>query len=66
MTKYKKIPMEVSIHIRYLHQDKGESLKDLMLRYIEYSQTSLHRHSKKLIGQTPKDLRHKKKAAQDY
>ena len=26
MTKYKKIPMDVSIHVRYLHQDKGEAL----------------------------------------
>ena len=61
MTKYKKIPTEVSIHIRYLHQDKGESLKDLIVRYPEYSQTSLHRHSKKPIGQTFKDLRNENK-----
>ena len=26
MTKYKEIPMDVSIHVRYLHQGKGEDL----------------------------------------
>ena len=50
MPKYKKIPMDVSIHVRYLHQDKGEGLKDLILKYPENSKTSLHRHSKLTIG----------------
>ena len=50
MPKCKKIPMDVSIHVRYLHQDKGEGLKDLILKYPENSKTSLHRHSKLTIG----------------
>ena len=61
MPKYKKIPMDVSIQVRYLHQDKGEGLKDLILRYPEYSETSLHRHSKLPIGVKQKDGRHQNK-----
>ena len=57
MPKYKKIPIDVSVH-HYLHQDKGEDLKDLMLRYPEYSKTSLQRHSKLLIGVNKKDGGH--------
>ena len=61
MPKYKKIPMDVSIHVRYLHQDKGDDLKDLILRYQEYSKTSLHRHSKLPNGVYQKDGRHQSK-----
>ena len=61
MPKYKKIPMDVSIHICYLHQDKGEDLKDIILRYPEYSKNSLHRHSKLPIGVNQKDGRHQNK-----
>ena len=61
MPNYKKIPMDVSIHILYLHQDKGEGLKDHILRYPEYSKTSLHRHSKLPIGVNQKDGRHQNK-----
>ena len=43
MPKYKKIPMDVSIHVCYPHQDHGEDLEDLILRYPEYSKTSFHR-----------------------
>ena len=43
MSKYKKIPMDVSIHVCYPHQDHGEDLEDLILRYPEYSKTSFNR-----------------------
>ena len=61
MPKYKKIPIDVSIYVRYLHQDKGEDLKDLILRYSEYSKTSFHRHSKLPIGVNQKDGRYQNK-----
>ena len=61
MRKYKKIRMDVSIYVRYLHQDKGEDLKDLILRYPEYSKTSLHSHSKLPIGVNEKDGSHQNK-----
>ena len=31
-TKYKQIPIEVSIHLRYLHQDKGLTVPELSKR----------------------------------
>lgn len=58
MTKYNKIPVEVSVHLRYLHQDKGERLEDLMKRYPEYPRTSIYRHSKLPIKTKLIDRRH--------
>ena len=66
MPKYKKIPMDVSIYVRYLHQDKGEGLKDLILKYPENSKTSLHRHSKLTIGVTKKMGDIKTKVANNF
>ena len=66
MPKYKKIPMDVSIHVRYLHQDKGKGLKDLILKYPENSKTSLHRHSKLTIGVTKKMGDIKTKVANNF
>ena len=61
MSKYKKIPIETSIHLRYLHQDKGETLEQLLRRYPQYSRTSIFRHSKRKIGDDFKDRRHENK-----
>lgn len=55
---YKKIPLEVSIHLRYLHQDKGVKLADLCKRYKQYSKTSIFMHSKLPLGEAKKDGRH--------
>ena len=55
--KYSKIPLDVSIHLRYLHQDKGVPLKDLRKRYPKFSKTSIHRHSQKKIGENVIDKR---------
>ena len=48
MPKYKKIPIDVSVHVCYLH--KGEDIKHLISKYPEYSKTFLDRHSKLPIG----------------
>ena len=56
--KYKKVPIDVSIHLRYLHQDLGLSLKELQNRYPKYKKTSIHRHSKKPFDKLIADGRH--------
>ena len=33
-TKYKQIPLETSIHLKYLHQDKGLTVPELCKRYL--------------------------------
>ena len=55
--KYKKIPVEVSIHLRYLHQDLKLPLKELQKRYPQYPITTLHNHCKKAIGASIVDKR---------
>ena len=62
-TKYKKMPLEVSLHLRYLHQDKGETITALHKRYPDYPMTSIHRHAKKPIQNTSVDGRLKNKKA---
>lgn len=61
MPKYKKIPIDVSVHVCYLH--KGEDIKHLISKYPEYSKTFLDRHSKLPIGvyQNNKDGRYQNK-----
>ena len=54
---YKKMPMDVSIHLRYLHQDLGLKLEDLLRRYKGYSKTTIFRHAKKPISDTVLDKR---------
>ncbi len=58
--KYKKIPIEISLHLRYLRQDKGETLPQLMKRYPEYSRTTIYNHSRRPIGKYG-DKRHSNK-----
>ena len=58
MGRCKKVSAEVSIHLRYLHWDKGESLSQLMQRFPEYPKTTILRHSKLPITKTVKDQRH--------
>ena len=59
--KYNKIPLEVSIHLCYLHQDGGLSLKQLQQRYPQFSKTSVHTHSKLPVNKANKDGRHSNK-----
>ena len=58
----KKIPLHVSIHLRYLYQDRGVRGKQLLQKYPMYSRTSIYRHAKKPITAEPvDDNRHRNK-----
>lgn len=57
MAKYKKVPVEVSLHLRYLHQDMGITCSELCKRYPAYASRSIYRHSKLPIGCKPFDKR---------
>lgn len=56
--KYSKVSLEVSIHLRYLHQDMKLPLKELMKRYPNLPKTTIHTHCKKPIGSPTVDRRH--------
>ena len=47
-----KIPLHVSFRLRHLFQDKRDRDKELLKLYIEYSRTSLYRHTVKSIDLT--------------
>ena len=50
-TIYRKIPIDVSIYIRYLYKDKGVKGKKLLDRFPQFSRASIYRHdAKKAIG----------------
>lgn len=49
MRKLNKIPMEVSVHLRYLYQDKEIRGKKLLKKYPMYSKASIYRHATKPI-----------------
>ena len=55
--QYKKMPMEVAVHLKYLHQDGGVSGRDLVKRYPQYSKSSIYRHMKRPIGVNTGDRR---------
>lgn len=49
MKKLNNIPLEVSIHLRYMYQDKGVRGKKLLNLYPQFSGASVYRHAKKKI-----------------
>ena len=55
--KYNKVPLDVSLHLRYLHQDLGLKGRRLVARYPQYSRRALFYHAKKPIGQLVEDRR---------
>ena len=55
--KYKTMPLEVSVHLRYLYQDKKEPICELVKRYPGYPRTSIMRHAKKPIVNVKADGR---------
>lgn len=55
--KKHRIPVDVSIHLRYLMQDLGIRGKELLKRYPMYSKASIYRHASKPIGQKSEDRR---------
>ena len=54
---YRRIPLDVSIHMRYLHQDLHLSGKEVVKRYRKYSQSSVYKHMLKPIGDNVEDHR---------
>lgn len=56
--KYKRMPLAVSVHLRYLHQDLGLKGKDLVKRYPEYPCRTIYYHMKLPICQERVDRRH--------
>lgn len=51
--KLNRIPLKVSVHLRYLYQDKGVRGKELLEKYPMYSKTSIYRHAVKPIMEEP-------------
>ena len=45
-----KIPLDVSIYLRYLHQDRNIRIKELVKEYKQYSKTSIYQHTKKSLN----------------
>ncbi len=57
--QYKPIPLDVSIHMRFLHKDKGVPGVDIVRRYKRYARSSVYKHMVKAIGSPSEDNRHK-------
>ena len=56
--KQKKVPVEVSVHLRFLHREMGLRGRELTRRCPEYSRASIYRHAKKRIEVGHTDKRH--------
>ena len=60
--KYKKIPNDLSVYIRYLHQDKHIKISEIVKRYPEYAKSTIYELAKKKItGKVETDKRHQNK-----
>ncbi len=57
--KYSPIPVENSIHMRYLHQDLGVRGKNLVKKYRRFAKSSVYDHMKMPIKAAPYDKRKK-------
>ena len=57
MKEYKRIPIDVSIYLRYLHQHGGLKGKALYNKFPQFSPRSIHRHAAKRIGEDAADKR---------
>ena len=44
-SKYQKMPLEVSVELRIMHQKFGVELKGLLKQYPQNPKTSIYRHS---------------------
>ena len=57
--KLQRVPLDVSIHWHYLHQDAGKTYSEIskMRPYWKYSKATICRHMKKNIGDLVVDLR---------
>ena len=54
---YKKIPIDLSVYLRYLHQDGGIKCSEFYRRYPDYPQQTIYYHAKKPIGESLIDNR---------
>ena len=54
---YRNIPIEISMHLRFLHQDLGMNGKDISRKYQKYKKTPIYRHMKMYIKETDIDAR---------
>ena len=52
-----KIPSDVSIFLRYIHQEDGAACSELVRRNPQYAPRSIYRHAKKSVGETIHDKR---------
>ena len=59
--KYKKIPLDVSVYLRYLHQHGGLKGKKLCEKFPQYSARSIHRHAALPVGADTRDKRKENK-----
>ena len=48
---YIRMPPEVSLLTRYLHQESGETLNRLQELYPQYKRTTIYRHMKKPMAE---------------
>jgi hypothetical protein len=56
--KKTKMPLDVSVHIRYLYQDKGLRGKTLLAKFPQYSKSTIYRHAVMESGRIIEDKRH--------
>ena len=49
MNKRNKVPLQVSVHLRYLYHDKGLRGKELLKVYPKLSKATIYRHARKSI-----------------
>ena len=45
-----QVPLEVSVHLKYLFQNKGARGKELLKMYPKLSKATIYRHAKKLLA----------------
>ena len=47
MGRNMKMPLEISVRLRYLHQDKGVKICELVKQFKDYSKSDIYLHAKK-------------------
>ena len=56
-----KMPLELSIRLRNLHQNKGVKVSELVKRFTQYSKASIYFHAKLPTCTVKEDTRSKNK-----
>ncbi len=57
MVYRRSVPLKLSVYWRYLHSDKGLTVKEIAAKYPEYSRATVYRHCKKIITAVEADNR---------